>query len=338
MPATRRKPTIVDVARRANVSAATVSYVLSGREELVRRIGGDTRKRITEAIAELGYVQNQIARQLRLKRTKRICVLLPQIGVPFVDNIAKDVEAVVQQRGYSSIVVVGRTYEMCRQLVLEVEAGLADGIVADVEQFDRRELITLFDPLQKAGKAVLVLHPTVEPGPFSTVRQARLPAFRDMVEHLLANGSKNFAYIRHGQSDDAHRSDTLTAMLAEHGLAAPTILTGAETRDTAVATALTLIDGVNPPDALLVQSDFSAVAIIQALNRRGLRVPEDIAIAGSGNAEEGRHCFPQLTTIGPQRPSLQKAVGRLLDEIEGEADGPAQTFEIPWSMIGRESA
>ena len=77
MPATRRKPTIVDVARRANVSAATVSYVLSGREELVRRIGGDTRKRIIEAIAELGYVQNQIARQLRLKRTKRICVLLP---------------------------------------------------------------------------------------------------------------------------------------------------------------------------------------------------------------------------------------------------------------------
>ena len=48
MPATRRKPTIVDVARRANVSAATVSYVLSGREELVRRIGGDTRKRMAD--------------------------------------------------------------------------------------------------------------------------------------------------------------------------------------------------------------------------------------------------------------------------------------------------
>ena len=98
----------------------------------------------------------------------------------------------------------------------------------------------------------------------------------------------------------------------------------------AIAPANTPSDTANPI--------VTTVAIIQALHRRGLRVPEDIAIAGSGNAEEGRHCFPQLTTIGPQRPSLQKAVGRLLDEIEGEADGPAQTFEIPWSMIGRESA
>jgi DNA-binding LacI/PurR family transcriptional regulator len=338
MPATRRKPTIVDVARRANVSAATVSYVLSGREELVRRIGSATRTRITEAIAELGYVQNQVARQLRLQRTRRICVLLPQIGVPFADNIARDVEAVAQQRGYSAIVVVGRTYDMCRQLVLEVESGLADGIVADVEQFDRKELLALFEPLQSAGKPVLVLHPSVEPGPVSTVRQARLPAFRTMVEHLFRSGRRRFAYIRHGQSDDAHRSRALTEYLAVKGLAAPTILTGAETRDTAVATALSLIDGEAPPDALLVQSDFSAVAIIQALHRRGLRVPQDIAVVGSGNAEEGRHCFPQLTTIGPQRPSLQQAVGHLLDEIEGKAEGPARSFEIPWSMIDRESA
>ncbi|HEY4203145.1 MAG TPA: LacI family DNA-binding transcriptional regulator [Devosiaceae bacterium] len=338
MNARLRPPTIVDVAKRANVSAATVSYVLSGREELVRRIGSDTRQRITAAIAELGYVQNQIARQLRLRRTQRICVLLPQIGVPFVDNIAKDVEAVVQRRGYSSIVVVGRTFDMCRQLALEVEAGLADGIVADVEQFDSGELLELFEPLRKANKAVLLLHPSVDPGPFSTVRQARLPAFKAMLEHLHKSGRRHFAYIRHGQSDDAQRSQVLRAFLADKGLPPPRIVTGAETRDTAVAAALAMLDENVRPDALLIQSDFSAVAVIHALLRRGLSVPREIAVAGSGNAEEGRHCFPALTTIGPQRPSLETPVGHLLDEIEGKADATPQTFEIPWSMIDRESA
>lgn len=331
-----RPPTIADVARRANVSAATVSYVLSGRQD--QRISAETRERIAQAVTELGYVQNQIARQLRLRRTKRICVLLPQIGIPFADNIAQDVEAAVRQRGYTSVVVVGRSYDMCRQLVLDVEAGLADGIVAEVEQFSAHQISELFEPVARAQKAALLLHPTMEPDTFSTVRQARLPAFKAMLERLHESGRRSFAYIRHGQSDDAHRSETLQSFLSSKGLAAAPVVTGAETRDSAVDAALILLTREQRPDALLVQSDFSAVAIIQALHRRGIRVPEDVAIAGSGNAEEGRHCFPQLTTIGPRRPSLATAVDHLLDEIEGKTDGRAQTFEIPWSVIARESA
>ncbi|KKB11320.1 hypothetical protein VE25_13480 [Devosia geojensis] len=324
------------MAKRANVSVATVSYVLSGKEELVRRISGETRERVTKAIAELGYVQNQVARQLRLRRTRRICVLLPQIGIPFADNIARDVETTVRQRGYSSVVVVGRTIEMCRQLVLDVEAGLADGIVAEVEQFSRTEIDALFEPVSRAGKAALLLHPTLEPDPFSTVRQGRLPAFKAALEHLHGTGRRHFAYIRHGDSDDAHRSETLRTFLAGKGLEAPLIVTGAENRDDAVAAALAMVDGTRPPDALLIQSDLSAVAVIQAMLRRGVRVPEDIAIVGSGNAEDGRHCFPQLTTIGPERSLLGTSVDHLIDEIEGKAE--PRTFEIAWSMIGRESA
>jgi len=330
------RPTIADVAKRANVSVATVSYVLSGKEQLVRRIGRETRERIAQAIAELGYVQNQVARQLRLRRTRRICVLLPQIGIPFADNIALDVETTVRQRGYSSVIVVGRTFEMCRQLVLDVEAGLADGIVAEVEQFTPEQARELFEPLVRARKPGLLMHPSLEPDAFSTVRQARLPAFRAALEHLHRSGRRHFAYIRHGHSDDAHRSDALREFLAEKGLAGPLIVTGAENRDQAVAAALAMAGEDRPPDALLVQSDLSAVAIIQALLRKGLRVPADMAVVGSGNAEDGRHCFPQLTTIGPQRSLLGTAVDHLLDEIEGEAR--TRTFEIPWSLIDRESA
>jgi DNA-binding LacI/PurR family transcriptional regulator len=330
------RPTIADVAKRASVSVATVSYVLSGKEELVRRISGDTRRRVTEAIAELGYVQNQVARQLRLRRTRRICVLLPQIGIPFADNIARDVETAVRRRGYSSVVVVGRSLEMCRQLVLDVEAGLADGIVAEVEQFSRAEVDELFEPLARARKTALLLHPTLEPGPFSTVRQGRLPAFKAALEHLHLTGRRRFAYIRHAGSDDAHRSQTLRSFLAGKGLEEPKIVTGAENRDDAIAAALSMIDREQPPDALLVQSDLSAVAVIQALHRRGVRVPGDLAVVGSGNAEDGRHCFPQLTTIGPERSLLGASVDHLIDEIEGNAK--PQTFEIAWSMIGRESA
>lgn len=334
----RKQSTIVDVAKRAGVSAATVSYVLSGKEELVRRIAPETRDRIGAAIEELGYVRNQTARHLRMQRTRRICVLLPRIGTPFADGIACDVEATVRRRAYSSVLVMGRDFEACRDVIGQIESGLADGIVAEVEQFTPLEIEQLFAPLTRAGKEVLLLHPPLESTTFSSVRQERLPAFRSIVRRLVEKGRKRFVYIRHAQSQDAGRSAALDDILAEAGLAPARIVIGAERRVSAVAITQSLLQEPEPPDAILVQSDSSAVSVMQALARLGIKVPADIAVVGSGNAEEGALCFPALTTIGPSRPSLEEAVDHLIDRIEKIPGAESRTFAIPWSVIDRESA
>lgn len=328
----------MDVAKRANVSAATVSYVLSGKEELVRRIATETRERINAAIAEIGYVQNQTARHLRLQRTRRVCLLLPRIGSPFADSIASDVDAAVRRRSYSSVLTMGRDLASCQDVVRQVEAGLADGIVAEVEQLSAEEIDLLFAPLVRAGKEVLLLHPPLESTGFSSVRQERLPAFRLLVRRLVERGRQRFAYIRHARSQDGGRTPALEQILAEHGLAPASIVTGAEGRASAVAILQSLLEAPNRPDAILVQSDASAVSVIQALTRLGIGVPTEIAVVGSGNAEEGQLCFPALTTIGPTRPSLEEAVDHLIDRIEKVPGAESRTFVIPWSVIDRESA
>lgn len=334
----QERATIVDVARLAGVSAATVSYVLSGKDELVRRIAPETRDRIGAAIAELGYVRNQNARHLRMQRTRRICLLMPRIGTPFADSIATDVEATVRRRSYSSVLVMGRDFAACKDVVGQVEAGLADGIVAEVEQFTPLEIDRLFAPLIRAGKDVLLLHPPQDIPAFSSVRQDRLPAFRSMVRRLVDKGHKRFVYIRHAQSQDAGRSAALDEILTGSGLPPARIVTGAERRASAVAIVQSLLHKESPPDAILVQSDSSAVSVIQALARLGLKVPSEIAVVGSGNAEEGALCFPALTTIGPSRPSLEEAIEHLIDRIEKVPGAESRTFTIPWSVIDRESA
>lgn len=334
----RKQPTIMDVAKRANVSAATVSYVLSGKEELVRRIASETRDRISAAVTELGYVRNQTARHLRLQRTRRICTLLPRIGSPFADGIARDVDLAARRRAYSSVLVMGHNFAACSDVVTQVEAGLADGIVADVEQFSPEEIERLFAPLVRAGKDILLLHPPLETPGFSCVRQERLPAFRSIIARLVADRRQHFAYIRHAQSHDSGRSSALEKILAEHGLPSARIVTGAESRASAVAILHTLLKEPERPDAILVQSDASAVSILQALARLGIKVPTEIAVVGSGNAEEGALCFPALTTIGPSRPSLTEAVDHLIDRMEKIPGAESRTFEIPWSVVDRESA
>jgi LacI family transcriptional regulator len=334
-----RKPsTIVDVAARAGVSAATVSYVLSGKDELIRRIAPETRDRIGAAISELNYVRNQNARHLRLQRTRRICLLMPRIGTPFADGIATDVESTARRRSYSSVLVMGRDFAAYRDVVGQVEAGLADGIVADVEQFTPHEIERLFTPLIHAGKDVLLLHPPQDTPLFSSVRQDRLPAFRTVVRHLVDKGHRSFVYIRHAESQDAGRSSVLDEILTGSGLPPARIVIGAERRASAVAIVQSLLKEPVRPDAILVQSDSSGVSVVQALARFGIKVPAEIAVVGSGNAEEGALCFPALTTIGPSRPSLEEAVEHLIDRIEKIPGAETRTFTIPWSVIDRESA
>src|SRR5690242_5619772 len=116
---------MVDVARRAAVSTATVSYALSGKAELLRRVGPEAKQRIADAVDRLGYVHNKAARHLRLQKAERICVLLPRLGIPFADKIARDFGAVAQGRGHSTIVVTGDSLDSWRRTIQEVEAGLA---------------------------------------------------------------------------------------------------------------------------------------------------------------------------------------------------------------------
>jgi LacI family repressor for deo operon, udp, cdd, tsx, nupC, and nupG len=338
--ADQRQPTMADVARVAEVSTATVSYYLSGRSELRKRIGPDAQLRIKDAVRALGYVQNKVARQLRLQRTERICVLLPKLGIPFADKMAQDIDTAARRRGYSSIVVAGQSFDDWQRVLRDVDAGLADGIFADADPFTEAELTELFGSIGRVGKPSLILHATAAPTLFSVMNHGRTEALRLALDHLRSTGRRHFAYVE----NQTPRANPRAALVRDYAAAHPgemelvALVEGASSRAAAADATRALMALERPPTAILVESDFTAVTVIEELQRLGRTVPDDVAVIGCGNAEEGYYCNPRLTTIGPTSMSLTIAADHLIDLIENRADVQQRRFVVPWTFYRRESA
>src|SRR2546429_5681923 len=122
-------PTLHDVARLAGVSIATVSYVLNGRKSGKKTISDATRQKVLQAVADLGYVPNQAARNLRRQSTERICVVLPRLGVPYYETLCQAVHQVAEEHNYSVILALADSYEKERKILDQLARRLADGAV-----------------------------------------------------------------------------------------------------------------------------------------------------------------------------------------------------------------
>jgi len=329
---------MADVARLADVSTATVSHYLSGRAELLGRMGPDVQERVRAAVSALGYVNNKTARHLRIQRTERICVLLPQLGIPYADRIAKDVDDVARSRGYSAIIVTAQSLDEWRRVLAEVEGGLADGVIGDADGFSEEELVELFGDGSRLGKAHLILHANAAPAGYSVVNYDRLSALRMALDHLRANGRRRVAYLENVTHRPNPRAQMVRDYLASSGdMALVAMLQCASSREKAAQVARELAGRATRPDAILVESDFSAVTVIEELQRAGIDVPRDVAVIGCGNAEEGYYANPRLTTIGPTAISLADPAAHLFDRIQNKATVAPRRFVLPWTLIVRDS-
>ena len=330
---------MADVARLADVSTATVSHFLSGREDLLKRMSPQVQLRVSEAVTTLGYVHNKTARHLRLKRTERICVLLPQLGIPYADQIAKDIDLVARRRGYTTVIVTGQSLDIWRRVLNEVEAGLADGVVCDGDEFTEAELADLFHP--RFTKPRLVLPPSAPPPGFSVVNYNRVDALRQALDYFRDQGRKRIAYLANTTTTPSNVRAQLVRDFTgspQNGMTLAGIVAGARSRETAAIAVRELLAMPVRPDCIAVESDFSAVTVIEELQRHGLRIPDDIGVIGCGNAEEGFYAYPRLTTIGPTAISLTDATSHLIDRIETGDHLGFQRFHLPWTLIKRDSA
>lgn len=331
---------MADVARLAQVSTATVSYLLSGRDELMRRVGPEAQERIRNAVRALGYVQNKTARHLRLQRTERICVLLPQLGNPFADKMANDIEAVARRRGFGTVIVpADRDIASLARVVREVESGLADALIADTDGLGVAELSKAVEPLERLGKAALMIYPATAGRAFSVVTHGRLEALEaTLATHVRTRGHRRIAYVANRSQRPNPRVEAMLAFAAaDPAFAAPVIMDGGEARARAAERAGEIAGLAPRPTLVIVESDFAAVAMIQEFRRLGVRVPDDIAVIGFGNAEEGYYCEPRLSTIGPISVSMTEATEHLLDVVTGRADPRPRQFMVPWRLYVRES-
>ena len=292
--------TMQDVARAAGVSAKTVSNVL-GDYPYVR---AETRAKVMAAIESLGYQMNFAARNLRSGRTGLIMLALPELSLPYFGELADAVIDAARREGFT--VLVERT-GATRTGELEVLSGgrlrLVDGLI--------------FSPLALGPDDVDVLHvdspmvllgERIFDGPVDHVTMANVAGGELATRHLLSLGRRRIAVIGlhpgEAMGSAPLRLRGYASTLAEAGLEVrPDLLVeaGHWHRSTGAEATHRLIDSGVPFDAVFALNDALGLGALYALQRRGLRVPEDVAVIGFDDVDDGAFSTPSLSTVDPGR-------------------------------------
>lgn len=336
-----RRPTQADVARAAGVSQTVVSHVLSGRQP--RSMTPATRERVLAEIERLGYIPDQTAQNLRRRRTMTIAAVVPDIVNPFYGQFVRGIQLEARQHGYDVL-----AYDTDGHRDLELKAlnvalsGRVDGLVGTMFHLDVED----FAPLVSRGIPVCILGGRVSFSGrellFDTVSIRDDQAAEMMVGHLIARGHTRVAVIA-GEPDTPPRHSRergYRAALAAHGIPVDEALVRGgdftERGGFQEMTALLALDA--PPTAVFASNDLIAIGAMIACRERGLRIPEDMAIAGFDDIPAAALVYPPLTTISQRNEAIGRRLVQLLTErLQGTYAGPPRTFSTAYDLIVRES-
>lgn len=331
------KTTLKDVAARAGVSIKTVSNVVNG----YAHITPETRTRVEAAIEELGYRPNLSARHLRRGASGIIALVVPELDVPYFAELARHVIGAAAERSLTVIIDQTDGDPERERFALDGDrALLLDGLILSPLGLSREELAERRD-----RTPLVLLGEHISGGPVDHVWIDNVAAARAATEHLLALGRRRIAAIgdqpyEHGETAQLRTRGFVTA-LQEAGIAPDQELIVPVPRfhrEHGARAMEQLLDLEQPPDAVFAFNDLVALGALRVALARGLRVPEDVAIVGFDDVEDGRYSTPTLTTIAPDKERIARlALDSLTARIDGGGDHPARELEAPFELVVRES-
>jgi DNA-binding LacI/PurR family transcriptional regulator len=314
-------PSIKDIARIAGVSHCTVSRALHHSP----LISPKTAERIREIARRSGYVPNQVARSLVSRSTHTVGVVVTTIADPFIGEVVEGIESIANQRGYSVILANSQADpELEIKVVDSFTQRRVDGILVTASR------VGALHGKRLAGTnvpIVLINNQRLQPSRAGertySVGIDNVTATRDIVGHLLQLGHRRIAYIgdRSGYHSDEERLSGYRARLrlAQISFDSKLVLRGDGKAEEGERAAAQLLDLPNRPTAIFCYNDMTALGALRAAGNRGLRVPEDVSIAGFDDLFVASYTTPPLTTIRqPKQEMGRRAMSILLDLLAGE--------------------
>ena len=321
---------IREIAKLAGVSIATVSRALSQPEKVTEK----TRKKVQDAMSKADYRPNMMARNFRATRSYTLLVLVPNIANPFFATLIRGIEDVAQKNGYS--VLLGDTRDSVKnedQYRNLVETKQADGLIQLMPHSPDSPLPPDHIPTVNAAGC--------EGTPYPSIRIDNCGAAKTVVDHLLSLGHRRIGVIT-GLRQNRHTVDRLKGYklsLQEAGIEfdKSLMVEGEFTMASGQIAANQFVQMKDRPTAIFCMNDDMAIAAIQTFKSNGIRVPEDISIAGFDNIEYSKYTDPPLTTIDqPAQEIGRVAVNKLLQLIE-EKELSQTEYVLPYEFIVRES-
>ncbi|MBI5032709.1 MAG: LacI family DNA-binding transcriptional regulator [Chloroflexi bacterium] len=326
---------IRDVAKRAGVSAITVSRVINNSGA----VNSATRERVNQAIEELGYVPNTLAKSFRSKQTSLIALVLSDITNPFWTTIARGVEDTAEKNGFH--VILCNTDENPEKEANYINVLLqrrVDGIIIASTINDKNRFLML----KRHALPCVLLDRRVDGFKCDTVVSDGREGARKMTEHLIRRGYHRIAIVAGPPtiSTAQERVEGYCQALRENQVPIDEglIVRGSYRQDNGYESVKQLLKSDPRPQAIFAGNNFIAVGALHAIRELGLRIPEDVALAGFDDIPQGTLISPALTVVSQRAYEMGVAAAQsLITRLSGKYRGKAREIVLATDIIIRES-
>lgn len=329
--------TIRDVANYLGVSVSTVSRYLNNHPDL----NEETRRRIERAIRELDYVPSSAARNVSRLSTRTVGLTIPDIQDSYFSDNAYGVEQYLQEKGYALVYgSIGRSPRRMLDFVQHAREMRFDGLIITPEEWSE-ELLAL---LKKTRMPIVALRrrPPGDSG-IPYVDADHYAGARQMVEHLTGLGHKRICHIVLNTDIGRERLRGYIDAMNERGLEPrSTLLSGLPANrimdgiayGRAAAEQVLKEDG---PTAIFASSDPIGLGVMEYARARGIRVPEDLSVCGTGDLDIASLSWFEMTTVAFDRYELGRKAAELLLNMFRKEDSHPESILFDTHLVLRKS-
>jgi LacI family transcriptional regulator len=316
---TPKEVTIYDIAKKLNISPATVSRGLKDHPGISKK----TKKKISDTVEAMGYRSNHFARNLRQKQTKTIGVLVHELNSSFITSVVAGIEKITTEAGYDIIIThsseqVKKEEANARNLFEKRVDGLIASLSFDTADlghfqpfFDKGVPVIFFDRVEQDGQNTVVVIDNKKCGYLAT-------------EHLINQGCRRIVLLSSSLKRNVYalRYQGYRDALYDHNIAfdEKLLLVNDLSENAGVEAARQIVKMKPLPDGLFCTNDFVAAVCMRTLKESGIRIPQDIAIVGFNNDAVSKLVEPTLTTVNyPGKDMGEIAARYLINHLKGES-------------------
>ena len=339
-----KRPTQIDVAHKAGVSRATVSYVLNGVTNGKVPISDETRRRVLDAIEEMGYVPDARARALRSGDTKTLGLIIPDIRSPHLWETAEGIEQEARDAGYHLLVSnIALRHEYANEIFTDLSHRRIDGLILmgsftvaseqshdSLNRFFKRQL-----PIVEMSDHYHVRYEVdrVSSSYYEAATEAMSYLFGLKHERIGLLYGVEMPELANDRMQPYRECLTAAGLPVEEEL----IVRCGPTIEDGYRATFRLLELPRRPTAIIVVNDLLAIGAMRAISEAGLRIPADISLLSFDDIPMAKYLVPSLTTVSKDINSLGRAAVKLLLARIKQPERPLHSEQRPARLIIRES-
>lgn len=334
-----KEVTIYDLARKLNISPATVSRGLKDHPAISKK----TKKRIFDLAKEMGYRSNNFARNLRKQTTDTIGVIIPRLNSYFMSTVIAGMEKVANDEGYN--LIISQSSESAQKEIASAKTmfnNRVDGLLVSLA-YDTDD-ISHFDVFIKKNIPLIFFDRVVDNKNSTNVLIDNRKAAYEATKHLIEQGCKRIVHITATTKRNVYvdRLQGYKQALAEFSIPFKEdyVIMGNLSQEAGTEAAKKIKSMKPMPDGVFVANDNAAVGCLLALKQSGLQIPQDIAIIGFNNDPVSKVIEPNLTTINyPGYEMGEVAARNLINHLNGISNiQSTNTILLRSELVIRESS